>query len=134
VQSTLSDNSGNYVLSGLGTGTYEVFVKVPGYDNGNFISGVNVTDGVNTAGIDYIKTLSWSSGTLIVRFASGVSDEQARQIINNHCCTVIQGPGDFQFYYYIQVYEEDGQTTAGMIPVFQAEPIQYVQANYIYCP
>jgi len=50
---------GQYVIEGLGSGTYSVEAHAPGYEIGVYPGGVSVTSGTSTEGIDFSLDAAW---------------------------------------------------------------------------
>ena len=120
--SVLTDASGNFKLSNLVPGVYDLQVTIPQYDVDNSMTGITVTAGVDSAGHNLGVIKRWAPGELMVFFDATVTDAQARQIIASYGCTITtaytNNPAFLSYYLTIPA----DKTPPQMEAVFSALP------------
>jgi hypothetical protein len=134
---TVTDINGNYKLSNLAPGFYNLQVTFPQYDVDNSMQNITVTAGADTANQDLIKFKWWAPGKLEVSFKDTVTDAQARVILASYGCTIdiayTNNPA-FLFYFISIPYNK---TPPQMVTILNADPavnVSSVESYACACP
>jgi len=123
IATTTTDSNGNYTLSNLAPGHYNLQVTIPDYDVDNSMQYITVTAGTNTANQNLTRTILWEPGEVWVWFInSGLTDAQARQIIASFGCTVVTPYTNNPNYMSYVVTIPAGKTPPEMETIISTNP------------
>lgn len=135
VTKTVTDINGNYTLSDLPPGIYDVSARIPGTDNISYVT-VTVIANTDTSNIEItIPPLYYVPWQLLVEFNEGVSETQAQTIISNNNCSIIKTIiiPELLYIYVVQVPVNETPLSMASILMTYSEVKSAIPNYYLFC-